>query len=138
MAQFDDLRDDTLPSFNRGISLITKQLTLPATGINSGDNVEVFTVPHSGQVWRLSAASLGVSGTLGASVTAQLKVNRGGTRTVLTPASTAAAAGKVTSVAQATVPFDLEGGDVIEIAIAGGNVSVSADLTVDLEYALAD
>lgn len=131
MAQVVSFRSDTTPSMSGSVNYINKKLALINGSANIADNIEVFMVPY-GQSWRLIAVDLRVDASLGAGATLALQVNRSGVRTVLTPASTAAAASKVTGAADADMPFDLLGGDVIELVVAGANITAAANASVGL------
>jgi hypothetical protein len=72
----------------------------------------------------------GVSATLGAGCTVQLRVNRAGVFTALTAASTAAAA-SVNRMNAA--PMLLLAGDIIELLVGGAGVGAAANVTIDLE-----
>ncbi|MCR5870673.1 MULTISPECIES: hypothetical protein [unclassified Sphingomonas] len=132
MANVTSYRNDTIPQLSRGLSVISKSVTLAADAADNADTIEIFTVPV-GENFRLFDASLKVGGTLGASCTVQLRANRGGTRTVLTAATTAGGASKVTGAAQTTVPFDLASGDIIELLVGGADIAASAAVEVDLK-----
>lgn len=131
MATVTSLQSNSTPSYNSAAGSIQKVLAFTNAIAASGDQVNVLQVPP-GAKKRLFAAALRVSATLGAGCTLQLRVNRSGVFTVLTAATTAGAAGKVTDVAQTTVPFDLEGGDIVELLVGGANVAAAATVTVDL------
>lgn len=134
MATVTDLQDNAFPSWNSGIASIQKVLAFSSTQAGNGDQVNVLEVPP-GAKKRLTRATLRTSGTLGAGCTVQLRVNRGGSFTVLTAATTAASASKVSDAAQAGVPFDLQGGDIIELLVGGADVAAAATVTVDLDLA---
>jgi hypothetical protein len=51
------------------------------------------------------------------------------------PARPPAAASKVDSDANANVPFDLSGGEVLELAVSGAGIAATATVTVDLYFA---
>lgn len=131
MAVISDLRDDSLPSIATGVSVLQKVLAIAADQANNADRIEVFEVPVSAEK-RLVGAQVRTSATLGAGTTLQLRVNRDGVFTNVTAATTAAVASKVTDVAQADMPFDLEGGDIIELLVGGADISAAATVTVDL------
>jgi hypothetical protein len=133
MAQVTSFRDDRTGQFSGQVSNLVKPINVVNASAASGDNIEVFMVPY-GQNWRLIGASLRQSATLGASATASLQVNRSGVRTVIAGPTTAGAAGKVNSSADTDIPFDLQGGDVIEIQINGAGITASATLTTSLDY----
>lgn len=134
MATITDLQDNAFPSYNSGIASIQKVLSFSSSQADNGDQVNVLQVPP-GAKKRLTRAVVRTSGTLGASCTVQLRVNRDSSYTVLTAATAAGAASKVTDVAQAGVPFDLEGGDIVELLIGGADVTAAADVTVDMDIA---
>lgn len=131
MADINTLMDNTLPQTNRSARSIRKSYTFPSTGIGSGDNVQLYTVP-TGTLLSLHSASLIASGSLGANAVLTLQVNRGGTRTAITGGTTAGAASKATSGAVAAVPFDLLPGDILEVAVSGAGVTVSAVVVFDI------
>jgi hypothetical protein len=58
-----------------------------------------------------------------------------GTRTGITGATTAAAASKVDSDSDIDIPMDLSGGEVIELAVGGANITAGATVTVDIYVA---
>jgi hypothetical protein len=131
MAVNTTFLDNNVSQLLKAPVVITKKAALPASGISNGDNVQLFTVPI-GVNYRLTGAVLRHDATLGAGATLQLQVNRGGTRTSLSAASTAGAASHASSAGQAAVPFDLVGGDIIEALVGGANISGAANLSVDL------
>lgn len=131
MATISSLKDDTLPSYNSGVASVQKKLALTNGIAAAADAIEVFEVPL-GDKMRLNSAVLRTSATLGTGATLQARVNRGGVFTTITAATAAGAASKVDSSAQAGVPFDLEGGDVIELLVGGANITAAATATVDL------
>ena len=131
MATVSTLRNDSLPSIATGVAAIQKVLALAADAADSGDQIEVMEFPVSTEK-RLVGAQVRTSGTLGASCTLQLRVNRDGSFTTLTAATTAGGASKVTDVAQAGMPFDLEAGDIIELLVGGADISAAATVKVDL------
>jgi len=130
MADINTLMDNTLPQTNRAARSIRKTFTFPATGIASGDNVQLYTVP-AGVSLSLHSASLVAGGSLGSAVLT-LQVNRSGTRTAVTTGTTAGAASKVSSASLPAVPLDLMPGDIIEAAVSAAGVTVSAAVTFDL------
>lgn len=134
MATVTSLQDDSFPSYNSGIASIQKVLAFSSSQAANGDQVNVMAIP-AGAKKRLTRAVVRTSGTLGASATLQLRLNRDSSYTVLTAATGAGAASKVTDVAQAGVPIDLEGGDIIELLVGGADIAAAADVTVDLDLA---
>lgn len=133
MAQVTSLRDDSTPATSRNVSSLFKQISVVNASAASGDNIEVFMVPY-GQNWRLLAAALRHDATLGAAATASLQINRSSVRTVIAGPTTAGAASKVNGSVDTDLPFDLQGGDVVEIAIAGAGITATAKLAVDMHY----
>lgn len=131
MADITTLANQDRPLQSEGVSALRKRVTVPATGIALGDNVQLYTVPV-GAKWRVHSARLVVGGSLGAGATMQVRMNRGGTRTALTAASTAAAASAVDSDAVVDVPYDAVGGDVLELLSGGAAPTVAAVVTVEL------
>jgi len=131
MADITNLIDNSLPQTNRAARSIRKTYTFPATGIASGDNVQLYTVP-AGVSLSLHSASLVAGGSLGASAVLTLQVNRAGTRTAVTGATTAGAASKASSGTLPAVPFDLMPGDILEAAVSGAGVTASAAVTFDI------
>ncbi|WP_145960513.1 hypothetical protein [Novosphingobium meiothermophilum] len=131
MATITSLADDRLPSVNTDVSSIVKTLAFTNGVAASGDQVNVLTFPPNFRE-RLVDAIVRTSATLGAGCTLQLRLNRGGSFTVLTAATTAGAASKVDASAQAGVPITLQGGDIIELLVGGANVAAAATVTVDL------
>lgn len=133
MADIATYQNNKLAQIERDVQHHQKVIALPNAAANSGDNIAVYAFP-AGINRRLTSVVLRTSGTLGASCTLQARVNRGGTRTVLTAATTAGAASKVDSSAQAGVPFDIQGGDVLELLVGGANIGAAATVTLDFEY----
>lgn len=131
MANNTTFRNDSFPVQSTGAFRISKTLALPASGIVNADTIEVIGFPPDFK-GKLIEAYLRTSATLGASATIQLRVNRGGSRTVVSAATTAGGASKVTGVAQAGLPFDLQAGDIVELLVGGADISGAATATVDL------
>jgi hypothetical protein len=123
--------DNDTPTIDSGVELLSKSVVLPSSGINDGDNVQLFTFPP-GFRGRIFKADLVVSATLGADATVRARINRAGSRTAITAASTAAAASKSSDAAQTAVPFDVQGGDILELLVGGANVTASATAAVHL------
>lgn len=130
MATVSTFRDDTLPQHETDVAAIRKSFSVANGDADAADVIQVFQVPV-GASWRLHDVTLRTSASLGASATLQARVNRSGTTTNVTAATTAAAASKVNSSAQAGVPFDLQGGDILELVVAGAGITASAGVTVD-------
>lgn len=134
MAQVTSLRDSSVEPINTGVAHNQKKLAFISGIANSGDNVEVFTFAPQAK-GRLTSVIVRQSATLGASATIAAQINRAGTRTTLTGATTAGAASKVDGGTNANMPFDVLGGDVLELVVAGANIGASATVTVDFGYA---
>lgn len=135
MAQVTSVRDNSRNSINTAISHRQYVLTLTNGIANNGDNIEVHGF-LPGLKSRLQRVKVRVSGTLGASATLTAQVNNAGTRTAVTGATTAGAAGNVDSDANANVPYDISGGEVLELLVGGANITAGATVTVDV-YASA-
>jgi hypothetical protein len=113
---------------NHGIQHIQKVLALTNGIAANGDNIEVFGFPP-GLKSRLHRVSVRQAATLGAGATLTAQVNVSGTRTGITGATTAAAASKVDSDSDIDIPMDLSGGEVIELAVGGANITAGATVT---------
>lgn len=131
MADLTTFLNSSLPQLDRGLRGIQKIIPVVNASAASGDNIQVLVVPI-GAKWRLHAGDVRHDATLGASATAQLRVNRATVHTALSGLTTAGAAGKSNGAAAQAVPFDLVGGDIIEINIAGAGITATANLIVDL------
>lgn len=131
MAQVTSFRSDKNTGIDTDVMHIQRKLNVVNGSAASGDNIEVFG-QAPGRSGRLHRMSIRVSGTLGASCVLTGQVNAGGSRTAITPGTTAGAASKVDSDADADVPFDLSGGEVIELAVSGAGIAASATVIVDL------
>ena len=131
MAVFTSLIDNAVAQTSRQTATLTKTITLPTTGVNNGDNVQIITLPL-GQPRRIVSAYVTTAGSLGAGATVTLQVNRGGTRTSITTATAAGGVSQGASYTLAGVPFDALGGDVLELLVGGANVSASANVTIDV------
>lgn len=131
MATVTSLQNDVLPQHDTDIDDLKKVVALTNGIAANGDQINVWKVPI-GSKYRLLNAILNVSATLGAGATIQGRVNRSGVFTVITAASTAAAASKVDSAAQLGVPMDLVGGDIVELLVGGANITAAATATIDL------
>ncbi|SKB49763.1 hypothetical protein [Sphingopyxis flava] len=131
MANVTTLRDDSLPILSSAAARISKVVSLASDAADSGDTIEIFGFPTTAR-GKIVDAQLRVSATLGASCTVQLRVNRGGSSTAITAATTAGGASKVTGVAQASVPFEIQGGDIVELVVAGADIAAAATASVDL------
>lgn len=134
MANVTAYKDDTLPQVSRGLSLISLDRSILDNAAASGDRIQLFEVP-AGREFRLTSASLMVAATLGAGCTLTLQVDRDGSFTSITGASTAAAASKVNSATDVDVPFDLQGGDIITLLVGGADITEPAAIKVDLMVA---
>lgn len=130
MARVTSFRDDAMPSINTGVRHVRKTLSLVNGSANDTDTIDVMVVAP-GQRGRLVKAEMRVSASLGAGATVQLRADG----TAITPASTAAAASKVDSDSDIDMPMDLDGGEVIDLLVAGANITAGADVTVDLYFA---
>lgn len=109
-----------------GLFAIDAKPALPAAA--NGDNIVLLTAPCD---MRLFSAHLRQPATLGAAATLKLQRVRGGVRTDLTAATTAATAGVVSGAG--LVPIDILAGDTIEVLVGGGALSagiVEYDLLV--------
>lgn len=113
-----------------GDFVIRNKITTASGTAASGDYIKVVTI---GAPLVLLGNVMCVSATLGASCTVQLFHNRAGTRTALTAASTAAAAGRL--LATNTTVIELAIDDDIEIAVAGANITAAAIIDVMLTCA---
>lgn len=131
MAQYTAARNDAEPSFAQVLMHRRFIIAVPSSGISLNDNIEVhgFTPGLKGRLHKVSVA---VSGTLGASATLTAQINNAGTRTAVAPATTAGAAGRVDSDTTASLPYDLSGGEVLELAVTGAAPSAAATATVDI------
>lgn len=131
MAQYTTARNDAEPSFSQLLLHRRFIIAVPATGIALNDNIEVhgFT---PGLKSRLHKVSVAVSATLGAGATLTAQINNAGTRTAVAPATTAAAAGRVDSDTTMSLPYDLIGGEVLELAATGAAPTAAATATVDI------
>lgn len=123
--------DNTNSQLARGVTNVTRKASVVSGSAASGDNVQLFTVPPATK-YRLVSAIVRQSATLGASATVKLQVNRGGTRSDITGATTAGAASQASSAAVAGVPYDLQPGDIIEALVGGAAISASAEISADL------
>lgn len=130
MAVVSTFLNDTPSQTSKVSSIITRKFTVASGSANNADNIAVHTIPI-GVNLRLTEADIKHDATLGASATLKLQVNRGGTRTDLTVATTAGGASHASSGSVATMPFDLQGGDVIEALVGGANIT-AANVSVDL------
>lgn len=131
MATVTSLQNDVLPQHDTDIDDLKKVVALTNGIANNGDQINVWKVPI-GSKYRLLDAILNVSATLGASATIQARINRSAVYTVITAATTAGAASKVSGVAQAGIPMDLVGGDIVEFLVGGANITAAATATLDL------
>lgn len=131
MANNTTLRNDAIPAQSTGAFRISKTLALPSSGVLNADTVEVFGFPPDFR-GKIVEIYLRTSATLGASATVQARLNRGGSRTVISAATTAGGASKVTGVAQAGLPYELQGGDIVELLVGGADISSAATATVDI------
>lgn len=134
MATVTSFRNDDLPQADIGVRHVKKTISVVNGSANNGDQINVFGFAPDFK-GRLIYAVLRTSATLGASATVQLRLNRSGVYTVLTAATTAGAASKATDVAQAGVPMDVQGGDILELLVGGANITAAADITVDVDVA---
>ena len=134
MANVTTLRDDSLPILSTSAARVSKVISLASDAANSADTIEVFGFPPDAR-GKIVEAYLRTSATLGASCTIQLRINRGGSRTTLTAATTAGGASKVSGVAQAGVPFEIQGGDIVELLVGGADIAAAATATIDLMVA---
>jgi hypothetical protein len=134
MANVTTLRNDALPIQSTSAARISKAISLASDAADNADTIEVFGFPPDAH-GKIVEAYLRTSATLGASCTLQLRINRGGNRTNLTAATTAGGASKVTGAAQTGVPFEIQGGDIIELLVGGADISAAATATIDLMVA---
>lgn len=134
MAQVTSFRSDKNNGISTALSHTQRVLSVVNASAASGDNIEVLGIPP-GHKSRLHRVSVRASGTLGASCVITPQVNVSGVRTALAAGTTAGGASKVDSDASANVPFDLSGGEVIELAVSGAGIAATATVTVDLYFA---
>lgn len=121
------LANTVTPQLDVGLYVNTQKRTIASPFPANTDNVQIFTIQRN---CRMLSAHLRVGATLGTGATIQLQRNRGGTRVNLTAATTAAAAGVVTSVAIG--PLDLQAGDIIELLVGGADITASAAVEIDM------
>lgn len=131
MATVTSLADNSTPIVNTGVQVISKSQAWTNAIANSGDQVNVLTF-RPGFKGKIVGCVVRTSATLGAGCTIQARVNRSAAYTALSAATTAGAASKADDSAQAGVPFDAVGGDIIELLVGGANVTAGATVTVDL------
>lgn len=134
MPNITTYRNDSMPQIETDLNVITKSITLPASGILNADTVEVFRFPPS-FAGRLLDVIVVANATLGVGATVQARRVRSGSGTAVTAATTAGAASKVTADAQTAVPISLVGNDTIDLLVGGGNVTSSAVVDVHIVYA---
>lgn len=130
MADISTFLSNVLPQLDRGIRAFQKSIAVINGSAANGDNIQLYTVPI-GASWRLTDCDIRHDATLGAGATLTLRVNRGGVHTALTGATTAGAAGKSTEAGAQAVPFDLQGGDILEATVGGANITAPANVTAD-------
>ena len=128
MAVITTLADSTVLQVNTQVSSRRLVLPFPASGISNGDNVQVHAFPRLG---KLSEVIVTTDGSLGAGATVVAQLNRNGSRTTLTTATTAAAASQGTSYSIKEVPIAILAGDILELLVGGANVTAAANVTVD-------
>jgi hypothetical protein len=131
MAQYTVARNDAEPSFAQVLLHRRFIVPVPASGIALNDNIEVhgFT---PGLKARLHKISVATSATLGAGATLTPQINNSGTRTVIGSATTAGAASRPDSDTNLNLPFDLSGGEVLELQATGAGPSSAANAIVDI------
>lgn len=117
-------------SLDTGVYAVSGKPVLPVVAA-AGDSITLFTMPHDA---RALSAHLRVPADLGASVVCKLQRNRGGTRTDLTVATTAAQAGVVNSAG--VLPVDLLAGDTVEVLVSGAvNAAKAVEYDVQCQHA---
>jgi hypothetical protein len=85
----------------------------------AGDSITLFTVPCDMRLYGAHLRSLAAQ-----TATAKLQLNRGGTRTDLTAATTAGSDSRTTGAG--LVPIDLKAGDMIEVLVGGTSSNATA------------
>jgi hypothetical protein len=130
MAQVTSFRDKSSKLVNTGLQHRQFKLALVNGSANNGDNIEVrkFALEPS----RIHRVSVRASASLGAGATIAAQINNAGTRTSLTGATTAGGASKVDSDASANAPYDLVGGETLELVVGGANITSAATVLVDV------
>lgn len=131
MAQVSSFRSDKPVGIATTLAHRQVVLNVVNGSASSGDNIELFG-QSPGRKARLHRISVRTSGTLGASAVVTPQINVSGSRTALAGGTTAGSASKVDSDSNANVPFDLNGGEVIELAVSGAGITASATITVDI------
>lgn len=114
-----------LPIHEGGIPThFVRDFTFSSTIADNGDDVTLLTLPAG---YRIVDATLRVSGTLGASCTAQLRLGT----TALTAATTA---GGASTVKMNAFPQDTDGTKTVNVLIGGADVAAGATVQLHLEY----
>src|SRR4051812_10413458 len=114
MADLTTFQNTARTQRQNDVGLYNRNKTISVVSASAAQNDTLQLIPIN-RACRLVDAWLQHSATLGASCTATLRRNRGGTRTAITAATTAGAA----SAVSATKPIDLAVDDVIEVLISG-------------------
>lgn len=121
------LASTVTPMLDVGTYMLTLKPAIANAAAANGDSIQLATIQRN---CRMGSAHLRALATLGAAATVKLQRNRGGVRIDLTVATTAAGASLVNS---STIgPVDLQGGDIIELLVGGGNIAAAAGVEVDL------
>lgn len=112
---------DTRPEVNPGPTPLTIKISLAANSAASGDDISVMVIPKG---WQLIGMTMHVSGTLGASCTAQLRIGT----TALTPATTAGGASGVIQNAVAAPHATAD--QTLNILIGGAAQTTAATIVI--------
>jgi hypothetical protein len=122
------LASNLTPILDTGVYNVNRSTVLPATGVNNGDYVPLFTIQRAG---RIIGSKMNVTATLGAGAIVTLALYRAGALVQnLSAASTAAAASIVTGAGLANVTA--QAGDEIVLVASGANITASATADVDV------
>jgi hypothetical protein len=131
MAQVTSFRSDKNNGISTAMHHIQRVLSVVNGSAASGDNIEVWG-QAPGRKGRIHKVIVRTSGSLGASCVVTPQINVSGTRTAVAGGTTAGSASKVESDADSDVPFDLSGGEVLELAVSGAGIGATATITVDI------
>lgn len=131
MAQVTSFRSDKNNGISTAQSHVQRTLNVVNGSAASGDNIEVlgFAPNRRG---RLHKVVVRTSATLGAGCVLTPQINVSGARTAIAGGTSAGAASKVDSDADSDIPFDLNGGEVLELAVSGAGIAASATIIVDI------
>lgn len=133
MADLTQFADSSVVQVNTQALSRRFNIALPASGVANGDNIQVHTFARGGKLVEVLVTT---DGSLGASATLTARLNRNGTRTVLTSSTTAGAVSQGNPYAVPAVPILIQAGDILELLVGGANVTAAANVAVDILTAL--